>query len=219
MTRGSILRHLEKYDAALRAFDRAIALAPKNGRAYGLAGAVCLRKNEPQKAVGYLRKAVELEPDEKNHWLNLGVAYRKTGKTEAAIGTYRKALGQFPGDAMLLNNLGVALRKARKYDEAIRAHERAVDAAPSDAAYTRNLAIAYRGAKRYQRAIPIYIKALELGDGGPPDLLFDLATCYDEVGDTDAAIATFKRYIEAVEKSDPAAAERAQRAVTNLEKK
>ena len=64
VTRGSILRHLEKYDAALRAFDRAIALAPKNGRAYGLAGAVCLRKNEPQKAVGYLRKAVELEPDE-----------------------------------------------------------------------------------------------------------------------------------------------------------
>ena len=37
--------------------------------------------------------------------------------------------------------------------------------------------------------------------------------------DSEAAIATFERYIAAVEKSDPAAAERAKRAVTNLEKK
>jgi tetratricopeptide (TPR) repeat protein len=118
---------------------------------------------------------------------------------------------------MLLNNLGVALRKARRYDEAIRAHEEAVRIDPTEPVLARNLAIAHRGAGRYEEAIPAYVKALELGNGGPPDLLFDLATCHEKVGNTETAIATFQRYIAAVKKSDPAGAERAERAVKNLE--
>lgn len=120
---------------------------------------------------------------------------------------------------MLLNNLGVALRKARRYDEAISAHEKAFDANPHDPSLARNLAIAYRGAGQYKRAIPVYIKALELGDGGPPELLFDLATCYEKVGDSEKAIAAFRRYIDAVKDQDPAAAQRAEKAIKNLQKK
>ncbi len=88
---------------------------------------------------------------------------------------------------------------------------------PYDVEIARNLAIAYRGAKRYKDAIPIYIKALELGDGGPPGLLFDLASCHEKLGQTEMAIATFERYIKATEKSDPEAAERARHAIQNLE--
>jgi Flp pilus assembly protein TadD len=166
-----------------------------------------------------LRKATQLEPEHKNHWLNLGVAYRKANDNDAAIAVYEKALRAHPNDPQLLNNLGVALRKARRYDDAIKAHERAVDADPYDPASARNLAIAYRGGGHYAKAIPIYIKAIELGDGGPPDLLFDLASCYEKTGNTELAIDTFEAYIRAVKKSDPAAAERAKRAVANLEKK
>ena len=107
----------------------------------------------------------------------------------------------------------------KKYDEAIKAHQRAVDADPYDPAFARDLAIAYRGAGRYKQAIPIYIKALELGDGGPPDLLFDLASCYEKVGNTEMAIKTFERYIRAVKKSDPDSADRAERAVENIKKR
>ena len=132
---------------------------------------------------------------------------------------YERALRTHPNDPDLVNNLGVALRKARRYDEAIKAHERAVDADPYDPASARNLAIAYRGAGRYKKAIPIYIKAFELGDRGPPDLLFDLASCYEKVGNTDMAIDTFEAYIRAVKTSDPDAAERAKRALANLKAK
>jgi tetratricopeptide (TPR) repeat protein len=166
-----------------------------------------------------LQKATALEPKDTNHWLNLGVAYRQSNDTNAAIATYQKALKAIPDDPLLLNNLGVALRKARRYDEAIKAQEQAIAARPYDPELARNLAISYRGAERYKEAIPVYIKAIELGDGGPPDLLFDLASCYEKLGNTEMAIATFKRYIAAVEKSDPEAARRAQNAVENLEKK
>ena len=154
-----------------------------------------------------------------NHWLNLGVAYRRINDNDAAIAVYQKALKAHPNDPQLLNNLGVALRKARRYDQAIEALERAVDADPYDPASARNLAIAYRGAGRYKEAIPIYIKAIELGEGGPPDLIFDLASCYEKTGDTERAIDTFEAYIRAVKKSDPTAAERAERALSNLKKK
>jgi Flp pilus assembly protein TadD len=178
-----------------------------------------LRLNRPKEAVKYLEKATALEPKHSNHWLNLGVAYRQSKNNEAAIATYQRALKVIPNDPKLLNNLGVALRKARRYDESIQAHEQAIAADPYDPEIARNLAIAYRGAKRYKEAIPIYIKAIELGDGGPPDLLFDLASCYEKVGNTDMAIATFNRYIKATEKSDPEGAQRAQRAVENLKKR
>jgi tetratricopeptide (TPR) repeat protein len=151
--------------------------------------------------------------------LNLGVAYRQSGNNDAAIATYQRALKVRPNDPQLLNNLGVALRKARRYDEAIKAHERAVDVDPYDPRSARDLAIAYRGAERYKEAIPVYIKAIDFGDGGPPDLLFDLASCYEKVGNTEMAIASFERYIHAVEKSDPGAAESARRAVANLKKR
>ena len=166
-----------------------------------------------------MEKATALEPEHTNHWLNLGVAYRKSKNNDAAIATYQKALKVIPNDPRLLNNLGVALRKARRYDEAIKAHEQAIAADPYDPDVARNLAISLRGAERYKEAIPIYIKAIELGDGGPPDLLFDLAACYEKVGNTKMAIATFERYIKATKRSDPEAAQRAQRAVDNLKKR
>ena len=180
LTRGSILRRLGRYQEALRAFERAIALEPKDGRAYGLAGAALLRLDRPKEAVKYLSKATELEPKHSNHWLNLGVAYRKADNNDAAIATYQRALKVIPNDPLLLNNLGVALRKAQRYEEAIKTLEHALTLDPYDLEVSRNLAIAFRGAKRYKEAIPIYIKALELGDGGPPDLLFDLASCYEK---------------------------------------
>jgi tetratricopeptide (TPR) repeat protein len=78
------------------------------------------------------------------------------------------------------------------------------------------LAIAYRGANRYKEAVPAYIQALELGRGGPPELLFDLASCYEKLGNNEMAIATFERYIAATNESDPAGANRARHAVENL---
>ena len=147
---------------------------------------------------------------------SLGVAYRKSKDNDAAIATYQKALKIIPNDPELLNNLGVALRKARRYDEAIQAHEKAIAGDPYNPAIARNLAISLRGAKRYKEAIPIYIKAIELGGGGPADLLFDLASCYEKVGNTKMAISTFERYIKATKGSDPEAAQRAQHAVDNL---
>jgi len=166
-----------------------------------------------------LEKATALEPEHTNHWLNLGVAYRRSKDNDAAIVTYEKALRVVPNNPQLLNNLGVALRKARRYDEAIKAHEKAMAGDPYDPDVARNLAISLRGAKRYKEAIPIYIKAIELGEGGPADLLFDLASCYEKVGNTQMAIATFERYIKVIENTDPAAATRAQRAVDNLGKR
>ena len=166
-----------------------------------------------------MKTAPQLEPKHSNHWLNLGVAYRRSKNNDAAIASYQRALEVIPRDPRLLNNLGVALRKARRYDEAIQALEQALAVDPYDAEVARNLAIAYRAAQRCKEAIPVYVKALALGDGGPSDLLFDLASCYEKVGDTEMAIATFQRYIEAAEKSDPGAADRARRAVENLQRR
>ena len=101
ITRGSILRRMGRDEDALEAFERGIELEPKDGRAYGLAGAVLLRLDRPKRAIPYLRKATELEPAHKNHWLNLGVAYRKARDNDAAIEVYENVLKKYPQDLVL----------------------------------------------------------------------------------------------------------------------
>lgn len=81
-----------------------------------------------------------------------------------------------------------------------------------------NLAVALRASERCEDAVPHYRKALDLGrnDEG---VLFDLAICYEQVGEYEAAIRTYERYIEKVEGSDPEAAQRARDTIDRLRRR
>jgi tetratricopeptide (TPR) repeat protein len=73
-----------------------------------------------------------------------------------------------------------------------------------------------RGAERYADAIPHYEKfvAKKPWDVG---MLYDLANCYEKMGDTAKAVPAYERYAKAVAEKDPAAAERAKKRIQAMQ--
>ena len=206
MTLGSLERKKGKLDQALTAFEKVIALSPTYQPAYALSGAVLVRLKRYEEAVPRLQKAVELDGDDMQSVANLGVALRKLGKNAEAIAAMNAAVERHPDDADLLNNLAVALRQERRYEEAIVHLQHALELRDSPEQH-RNLAITLRGAERFKEAVPEY-EAVLAKNAYDVGALYDLANCYEKLGDNTHAVQMYRRYVDAVRAKDPAAAQR-----------
>jgi len=85
---------------------------------YSNRGAESLRAGSSGEALGWLRKAVEIDPDFGGAWVNLGVALRREGDSKGAEAAYRKALEVDPQTSSAYSNLASILRARGKNDEA-----------------------------------------------------------------------------------------------------
>jgi tetratricopeptide (TPR) repeat protein len=71
---------LRKYDEARPYLERAVKERPDLGQAYRDLGKLSLLTNQPEAAVGYLNKVVQLAPEEASVHYLLAQAYRKLGR-------------------------------------------------------------------------------------------------------------------------------------------
>jgi len=91
---------------------RAIALF------YSNRGAEYLRQDRVDEAVWWLERAVALDPEEVDSWVNLGVARRWSGDEEMAEASYRRALELDPEALSAFNNLASLYRHQGKKEAA-----------------------------------------------------------------------------------------------------
>lgn len=85
---------------------------------YSNRGAESLRAGDSAEALGWLRKAVEIDPEFSGGWVNLGVALRRQGDIAAAEAAYRKALEIDPQTSSAYSNLASILRMRGRDAEA-----------------------------------------------------------------------------------------------------
>lgn len=90
LDRGFRLLQDRQYDDAIKAFDSAITLRPKNSRAYYYRGLAFYSEGKNQKALGDLKQAVGLDADNADALESLGAVYTDLGNFPAA----REALTQ-----------------------------------------------------------------------------------------------------------------------------
>ena len=101
-----------------------VAASPQSETAHYGVGRALLEKGRTEEAIGELRKAIKLKPDDYEARNNLGVALVGKGETEAGIAEFEKTLALNPGSAQAHYNLGVtyfqegAMEKARGEFEA-----------------------------------------------------------------------------------------------------
>jgi Flp pilus assembly protein TadD len=81
-------------------------------------GAEALRAGKTEEALGWLRKAVVIDPDLGRAWVNYGVALRRTGDLAGAETAYRKALEVEPTAVSAYQNLAMLLRLRGQDSEA-----------------------------------------------------------------------------------------------------
>lgn len=130
---GDLYRSVERYDDAVDAYDRVIALNERN--------------DNPQWFIHYTR----------------GIAYERLGQWPKAEADLRRALELNPGQPQVLNYLGYTLvEKQEKLDEALKMIEQAVEVRADSGYIVDSLGWVYYRLGRYDEAVPQLERATEL---------------------------------------------------------
>ena len=91
-SRGLIYYDQGRWQAAIKAFERAARAEPGYGLAYFALGITYSRLEFWEKALASFTKAVTLSPDHAESYLGLGVAYTVLGRNTDALEVCRKAV-------------------------------------------------------------------------------------------------------------------------------
>ena len=126
--------------AAIRAYEKAIALKPDMWAArYNLA--VQLRKQKRfDEAIAVIEKGIELDPTRPKSYLQLALVLLDAGRKNEALEACEKAKRSGSDSGRVYYNLGYVMSKLKRLDEAIEAYRKAVDLNPDDAMAHYNLA-------------------------------------------------------------------------------
>lgn len=117
---GSQLRILEFTPIATPSYRQLHRISDETAIAlyYSNRGAELLRGGSDGEALGWLQKAVVIDPELARAWINYGVALRRTGNAAGAEAAYRKALEDDPSSVAAYQNLAALLFVAGRAREA-----------------------------------------------------------------------------------------------------
>lgn len=115
-----------------------------------------------RKAVGELKKAIEIYPGYADAQGELGLAYQRLGYFDLAVERYNIVLAKKPTHKTTLNNMGTVLFNQAKFDLAIDHFLRALKSDPKYKDAMGNLASCYGTIGQYDDAIKWFKKAIDI---------------------------------------------------------
>lgn len=145
--------------------SKAVEIAPEDFNANIAAGQIFSRNNEPEKALPYLTKAVELDPTNSAAIRNLAQTHYDLGDTDASIATYEKAIStttDMKVKADLYFNLGVLYNLAGDFDTAEDNFVSALDLNPNDVEAIVGMAQTFESNEKWRKAEKFYKELIYL---------------------------------------------------------
>lgn len=186
-----------RLERAAAGYDEVLQRAPRAAEAWSMRGVVELQRGRPVEAIRLLRRAIELDPTDAGHHLNLGNALRGAGRLAEAIEAYERALGLAPDMVQALNNLGNARRDRGELAEACAAYRRALAREPAFFPAAANLAqvLARRHEVPREEALAAQDEALSLAEAAGAQAR-DVANLHNARGNLLAAAGRASEAIE-----------------------
>src|SRR5262249_18297103 len=193
-----------KYDAAVAAFHKAIELTPDNAQVYLNLGATLIdtadKKPEPE-AEQAIKKSIEIRPSYPAY-ANLGQLYYLQKRYADSAAMTEKALQLNDNNYMVWNNLVSAYEWLKESQKAADARARVIELAekatklnPQDAIANSKLASVYAREKMRDKAVPRIEAGLALSPDDP-NVLGDVATAYEYLGDRPRAVEYARRAMQ-----------------------
>jgi len=158
-------------------------------------GYAALQNGNYPLALQLLKRAVEVDPNHKQAWNNLGNVYLAQRDTKEAVAAYNKQIEVSPYDQYAYNNLGRAYWIDRDYDDAAKAFRKQIEVNPLDRFAHGNLGTMYAEWHKYDEAVPELEKAVSLAPDDPL-LQVNLGDSYLNLGQDDKALAAFDHAVE-----------------------
>ncbi|WP_415921553.1 tetratricopeptide repeat protein [Tateyamaria sp. SN6-1] len=195
---GDILRQQDRFEDAVPAYDRAIALTDDTARgAWFLhyARAICHERNKDwPKAEADFRKALELNPGQPQVLNYLGYSMVEMQiNLDEALEMIEQAVSASPDSGYIVDSLGWVLYRLGRYDEAVGHMERAVELMPIDPVVNDHLGDVYWAVGRVREAEFQWMRALSFvdeenpGDAQPDRIRRKLEVGLDVVLDEEGA--------------------------------
>ncbi len=151
-----------------------------------------IRRGEAETGFAHLRRAIELEPENPDLWINLGAFYAKRGNYDAAIESYEAALavdsrskGAISGLARAYSNLGDE-EMAAYYGDRVKRYR------AKNAFYHFALAQAHYESADYERSLDAINTAIHL-KGRQGRFYFMRGLAEQKLGDLEGARKSFAR--------------------------
>jgi tetratricopeptide (TPR) repeat protein len=124
---------LGEHQQAITVLTTAVASDPLNASALNSLGYTLADRGERlPEAVGYIERALKVEPDNPSYIDSLGWALFKQGRVDEAESHLRKAAAALPDNSVIQDHHGDALARLGRYPDAIRAWERALNGDGAD---------------------------------------------------------------------------------------
>jgi tetratricopeptide (TPR) repeat protein len=182
------------YPAAVKAYDRGLAVEPANVELLNARGFALFQQGESEQAVASLQKAIEVDP---KHWKshnNLALASVDLGEFEIAEAHYRESLALEPQPA-IYNDLGFVLERQGLPFEALEMYRKSLELDPESSAAHFNLASALARSGEFAEAEQHFRAVLETDPG--TQAYTGLGIVLWQQGQQDEGIASMRAALEA----------------------
>ncbi len=135
ISKGNALVQKKDYDGAIKQYEDALKMDPKNAKAHLLLGLTYANKGDLDKALRFTEYALTLEKSYAAYH-NLGLIYANKSDYQNAIDAYENALKLNPSSANEWYQLGRVYAASGNFAEGINAYKKAIAINPSlDSAY------------------------------------------------------------------------------------
>lgn len=124
---GSVFERQKRYEQAERTFRETLAADPRHAPTLNYLGYMLADRGERvEEAVDYIKRALEIEPDNPSYLDSLGWAYYKLSRLELAEPPLRRASEELPTNSVVQDHWGDLLFKLGRYRDAIAAWQRSL---------------------------------------------------------------------------------------------
>lgn len=165
VNRGLLYKRLNRYEEALRDYQRASEIDPENPYPYNNMGVIYENWEEFDKAYSYYKKAIEYMADSKNtiFYNNTIIILKKMRKFEEALRYCDEAIEKLPLEHIFHYRKAELLKVMRRYDEAINEYNIGLEFENADKAdYYDEIGDCYKSLEKYDEALKYYEKVLEI---------------------------------------------------------
>ena len=185
----------ERYEEALAALERALALAPNLALAWYDKGKTLNRLKRYEEALAAFERALQLDPNHANAWNGKSNMLYNLKRYQEALAALERALQLDPNNADAWNGKGNMLFDLKRYQEALAAFERALQLDPGNAFAGNSKGNALLGLKRYQEAVAAYERNLNLYPNHVPSWN-GKGTAFLELKRYEKALVAFERALQ-----------------------
>ncbi|UFS72439.1 tetratricopeptide repeat protein [Geomonas sp. RF6] len=176
----------KKYDRAVTAFQRAIALDPQSTQSYNFLANTYLAQKKTTEAIKTYKTSLAIDPSQDKTHVNLANIYLQNKQYKEAEKEFKEAIKLNPTDTVAPYTLGQAYQQQGKYAEAEAQFKKVIKMAPNDPNPYYALGMTLNKEKKYEEAVKQLTQAIRIRPKMASAHL-ELGTAYAALGDTTKA--------------------------------